>query len=203
MNLIGDLSETFKPFRSGFYNLVQPNPMKTKLSLILATMFLLGGCSLIKDAATVTFDTDLTSSVTVSIDGKKSADLIAVGDFPFTKTMDLRLDENTDIEPYLEKIREIGLNSLVVTITGLNSNQVISTIALDVTGVGNVCTRTNVTSSTNSFTPEVSEDTFDKVAAKLTNDLKITYTIHGFVNLPGVFVITTNWGAKVTAGALD
>jgi len=191
------------PFRFGLYNLVKPNPMKTKMTLILATIFLLGGCSLIKDAATVTIDTELTSSLTILIDGKKSSDLIENGEFSFTKTMDLRLDENTEIEPYLEKIREIGLNSLAVTITGLYSNQVISTIALDVTGVGNVCTQTNVTSSTNSFTPEVSEDTFNKVAAKLTNDLKITYTIHGFVNLPGTFVITTNWGAKVTAGALD
>jgi len=177
--------------------------MKTKFTFILATMILLGGCSLIKDAATVTIDTDLTSSVTVTVAGAKSAGLIANGDLPFSVSMDLRLDENTDIEPYLEKIREIGLSSLVVTITGLPLNQVISTISLDVTGVGNICTQTNVTAANNSFTPVVSQVTFDKVAAKLTNDLKITYTIHGLAALPGTFVISTIWGAKVTAGALD
>lgn len=177
--------------------------MKTKLTFFLATMILLGGCSLIKDAAVITIDTDLTSSVTVTVVGDKSAGLIEIGDLPFTVSMDLRLDENTDIEPYLEKIREIGLNSLDVTINGLASNQVISTISLDVTGVGNICTQTNVRAENNSFTPVVSQVTFDKVAAKLTDDLKITYTIHGLAALPGTFVISTIWGAEVTAGALD
>jgi len=177
--------------------------MKAKLTFILAAMVLLGGCSLIKDAATVTIDTDLTSSVTVLGDLKKSADLNVLTDLPFNVTKDLRLDENTDIEEYLEKIREIELNSLIITITGLASNQVISTISLDVTGVGNICTQTNVTAANNSFTPVVSQVTFDKVAAKLLNDLKITYTINGLTTLPGTFVITTNWGAKITAGALD
>lgn len=177
--------------------------MKTKLTFILAAMVLLGGCSLIKDAATVTIDTELISSVNVTVAGNKSANLNVATELPFNVTKDLRLDENADIEEYLEKIREIELNSLVVTITGLASNQVISTISLAVTGVGNICTQTNVTAANNSFTPVVSQATFDKVAEKLLKDLRITYTINGLAALPGTFVITTNYGAKITAGALD
>ena len=177
--------------------------MKTKMTFILAAIILFGGCNLIKDAATVTIDTDLTSALTVVVDAKKSADALVVGDFPFTKTEELRLDQNTDIEPYLEKIREIKLNSLEITITGLLPGQVISTISLDVDGVGNVCTQTNVSSANSTFTPSVTATTFKKVAEVLTNTHKITYTIHGFVNMPGTFVITSKYGAKVTAGALD
>ncbi|MRR20228.1 hypothetical protein EG827_08535 [bacterium] len=177
--------------------------MKTKMTLILAAIILFGGCGLIKDAATVTIDTDLTSSATVVVDAKKSADAFTAGEYSFTKTEELRLDQNTDIKPYLEKIREIKLNSLEITITGLLPGQVISTISLDVDGAGNVCTQTNVSSANNTFTPTVTAATFKKVADVLTSTRKITYTIHGFVNMPGTFVITTTYGAKVTAGALD
>ncbi|MCK7536626.1 MAG: hypothetical protein MZV63_39390 [Marinilabiliales bacterium] len=66
---------------------------------------------------------------------------------PFTKTEELKLDQNTDIKPYLEKIRKIDLSSLEITITGLLPGQVISSISLDVDGAGNICTQTNVSSA--------------------------------------------------------
>src|SRR5512133_2073341 len=99
--------------------------MKKIMTLLLASALMMTGCSLIKDAAEVTISTDLTSVIPVVVTVTKSVDAQATA-IAFTKSQDLKLEDNADIEPYLEKIREINMNSLVVTVTGLTAGQVIS-----------------------------------------------------------------------------
>lgn len=176
--------------------------MKKLMTLLLASVLMLAGCSLIKDAAEVTITTDLTSVIPVVVTGTKSVDAQATA-IAFTKSQDLKLEDNVDIEPYLEKIREINMKSLVVTVTGLTAGQVISTVSLDVTGVGTICTQTNITSTTNSFTPMISSAMLEQVGAKLKSDKKITITVHGEASGLMTFAASLVFDTDIVAGALD
>jgi len=177
--------------------------MKTKLFYFLILTVVLGGCELLKDAATVPIATDLKADIPVIVAAVKSADEAgSVNAVVFNKTQDLSLGSNADIEPYLEKIKSIEMNSLVVTITGLTAGQTINSVSLDVTGVGNVFTQTNITMTNNTFTPVISATTLDNVAAKLTSDRKITLTVSGNASGAMTFTVGLNFDIVVTAGVL-
>jgi len=177
--------------------------MKTKMFYFLILTAVLGGCSLLKDATTVPIATDLNADIPVVVAGVKSADQAgSVNAVVFSKTQDLTLGSNADIEPYLAKIESIKLNSLVVTITGLTAGQTINSVSLDVTGVGNVFTQTNITTSNNSFTPVISAAILDNIAAKLTSDKKITLTVSGNASGAMTFTCSLNFSVVVTASVL-
>jgi hypothetical protein len=179
--------------------------MKTKMILLLALVTVFSGCNKIKDATTVPIETSLKADipVVVTATGKKSVDQTgSVNAIVFTKTQDLSLSGNADIQPYLSKIKSIDLNSLVVTITGLSAGQTINSVALDVTGVGNIFTQTNISMTNNTFTPVITAATLANVAAKLTSDKKITLTVSGNASGPMTFTVGLNFDVIVTAGVL-
>jgi len=176
--------------------------MKTKLVFFSLLTLVFGGCDLIKDATEVTIDTDLKADIPVVVTspGKGSADLATA--ISFTKTQDLSLSSNADIEPYLSKIEDITLNGLVITVTGLTTGQTINSVSLDVAGVGNIFTQTNITMNNNSFTPVIATGKLDQVAAKLTSDKKITLTVSGSASGPMTFTVKTTFDASILAAAL-
>jgi hypothetical protein len=179
--------------------------MKTRMVYLFAFFPLFAACSLIEDASTVTISTDLKADIPVVVlaSGSKSADQSgATNAIVFTKSQDLTLSGNSDIEPYLDKIKEINLNSLVVTITGLTDGQTINSIALDVTGVGNIFTQTNITMTNNSFTPTITAAALDQVAAKLFSDKKITLTVSGNASVPMTFNVGLNFDTDIIANVL-
>jgi hypothetical protein len=171
--------------------------MKTKLFYLLAFAVVFSGCSKIQDLTTKSVSTQLKADIPVVVVAKKSVGEVSAS--TFTKTQDLTLSSNTDIEPLLKKIKTVELNSLVVTVNGLTANQTITSVSLDVTGVGNVFTKTNITMTSNSFTPVIAAGTLDNVAAKLTSDKKITLTVSGTASGPMTFTVNLNFGTVITA----
>jgi hypothetical protein len=179
--------------------------MKTRLSYFLFLIPLFAGCNLLEDATKITISTELNADIPVvaALSGTKSMDLTANANaVSFSKTQDLTLASNADIEPYLSKIKEINLNSLLVTVSGLTGSQVINTVSLTVAGVGNIFTQNNITMTNNSFTPEISAGTFDLVAAKLSNDLQITLTVSGTTSEAMTFTISLSFESDVIATVL-
>jgi hypothetical protein len=180
--------------------------MKNRMIYLLTLIPLLGACSLIEDAATVTISTDLKADIPVVVagTGTKSAEQSgALAAVTFTKSQDLNLGSNADVEPYLDKIKDINLNSLLVTITGLSAGQTINSVALDVAGVGNIFTQTNITMTNNSFTPAITAAILDQVAAKLLAERKITLTVSGNASGPMTFTTTLNFDTDIIAGVLN
>ena len=174
--------------------------MKPRLTLLLASLLFLGGC---ENAGEITISTDLSTEIYVAAIPRKSSDLATVADgFSFTKSQDLLLADNSDIEPYLDKIREIDLKSLTVFVY-VYEGITINSISLDVQGVGTLCTKTNITSLNNSFTPEVDVSKLEAAAAKLKADRKITITVSGDVSVPNSFTVEVVFDTDVTAGVLD
>jgi len=180
--------------------------MRTKLLWFLASLLVFGGCDKIKDATTISIPAQLQTNIPIVVTavGIKTVDLIGVGsDITFSKTQDLALDDNVDIAPYLSRIKSIDLNSVVITITGLSAGQTINTISLDVAGVGNIFTQTNITSANNSFTAQIAEGVLDQVAAKLTSDKHISITVLGSASGTMSFNVGLNIDAMVTAYTIE
>jgi type IV pilus biogenesis protein CpaD/CtpE len=178
--------------------------MKKKVILLIAFIAVLTGCDLLKKASEITITTQLKSDIPVVVtSGTKSFDITGnVAAVAFSQTQDLTLASNADIEPYLSKIKSINLKSLVVTVTGLSAGQTINSVALDVEGVGNIFTQTNITMSSNSFTPTIQAGVLDQAAAKLTSDKKITLTVSGNASGPMTFTVGLNFDTGVTASVL-
>lgn len=179
--------------------------MKTTLLCFFVLLIAIGGCSKIKDAATISVSTHLQTDIPVVIApvGLKSFDMISVGNsIIFSKTQDLTLSNNVDISPYLDKIKAIYLNSVVVTISGLTSGQTINTVSLEVAGVGNVFTQSNITMTNNSFTPVISSALLDQIASKLSADRKISITVSGNTSGPMTFIVGLNIASTVIVYAL-
>ncbi len=178
--------------------------MKIKTVILLAILVTLGGCEWIKNLGNVDFDTDLVLNVLVTSDLKKGSETGAeTADFNFTGSAILSLEENEDIEPYIKKLKEIDIEDVKVTFSGLLSGQTINTIALSVTGVGIICTHSNITSATGTFTPSIDEDMLLKAGKKLLNDESITVVVSGTSSVIIENLVTIVFGAKVTAGALS
>jgi hypothetical protein len=177
--------------------------MKTKVTLFLAAVLLLTGCDLFKDAAEITISTNLTADIPVIVAPGKSADLITDVNAAFSGTAKLSLADNPDIEDYLDKIREVDLKSVVITVNGLTAGQTISTVTVTVTGSGELGTQTNITSANNSFTPAVNATVYSKAEAALLADQEITVTATGNASEAMTFTVHLNFTTDVVAGALD
>jgi hypothetical protein len=179
--------------------------MKKQVFLSLLLIPVLSGCDLLEKAKNIEISTQITADIPVAVveSGKKSLDLSSgVSAANFSTTFYLSLSSNEDIEPYLSKIKDINLESLVVTVNGLSSGQSINTVSLDVTGVGNLFTQNNITMTNNSFTPEINASRFDQVAAKLMDDGSIQFVISGNASGPMTFLLNLNFDATVTAEAI-
>lgn len=181
--------------------------MKTKLFCFLVLLIAFSGCDKIKDAATITIPTNLTTNISVVVPiagAMKSFDLVATDNsFLFSKTDSLVLTGNDDLALYLDKVKAIDLNTVVVTISGLSAGQTINSIKLNVNGVGDIFAQTNITSSTNnSFTLMIDSVVLNQVAAQLTDKRKITLTVSGSASGAISFTVGLNIGANVIAYVL-
>lgn len=180
------------------------NPMKIKAVILLAILVTLGGCDWIRNLGEVDFDTDLVVNVPINSDSRKSAVAeVSVEDYNFQGSAVLSLSENEEIEPYMEKLREIDLKSLEVTVIGLLPTQTLITVSLSVTGVGTLCTVNNITSLNSTFTPEVNSDLLEQAGQKLLDEGSVTVTVSGSATGPVANTVSLKFDTRVTAGALD
>jgi len=178
--------------------------MKTKITLFLAAVILLTGCDLFKKAAELTITTDLTADIPVIVAPVKAAGLFSeAAAVNFSGTSTLSLAGNPDLADYLEKIREIDLKSVVITVNGLSSGQIINTITATVAGSGELGTQTNISSASNSFTPAMNASVYNKAEADLLANQEITVTATGTASGAMSFTVHLNFTSAVVVGALD
>ncbi len=179
--------------------------MRTKMKFFFATLLLLAGCSLIKDAAEVTISAQLSTTMQITVSGSKSAEITAeTNALNFSKSQVLYLKDNTELEPYLDKIREVEIKSVMVDIYGLNEGQVVTNLSLDVDGVGTIATITgDVTNMNAAYPPVIDQAKLVSAGKTLKKDKKITLVVHGAANGPLSFNINLAFPVDVVAGALD
>lgn len=160
---------------------------KALFTIILSSTLMISGCEKIKELMTFTIKTQFETEfpVVVTEFGVKSSEGTSEGaPIQFNVTETIRIEDNFDLEPYINKIKKINLDTLVVTVTGLTQGQIINTVSLDVEGIGNIITLNNISMTNNKFTPDIAQTKFDSVASKLLNDKQITATVSGNTSGP-------------------
>jgi len=179
--------------------------MRKGALVLLVLIPFLSGCDLLKKASEIKITTNLSTDLPVVVTApltKSGAITGTTTTIDYTKTVDLRLDSNPDIEPYLSKIQSINLKGLVVTINGLSEGQTINSVTLAAEGVGTIFTQTDITMSNNSFTPAVDQAKFTDSSTKLLNDKKLTLTVSGAASGPMTFTVSCNFDTEVVAQVL-
>ena len=178
---------------------------KTLFKFILATI-IFTGCDKIKELMTFTIKTQFETEfpVVVTEFGVKSSGAEGV-DAPiqFTVTETIKIEDNFDLEPYINKIKTINLDTLVVTVTGLAPGEIINTVSLEVEGIGNIITLSNITSTNNKFTPDIPKSKFDSVASKLLNEKQVTATVTGNTSGPLSVTLGVSIDARVITYILE
>jgi len=171
--------------------------MRQRLLFIFAALLLIAGCEKIKDATTIKVDTSFDVDFPVT-----AAEVKTIQAGAFNVTESITLADNADLEAYLSKIDDITLSNLEITVNGLSEGQVINTVSLDAGGLGNVLTLTNISSSNNSFTPEVSSTLLNQMGDKLRDEGTLTLTVSGSTSGAMTFVISCNIDARVEVATL-
>ncbi len=177
--------------------------MKKIYFLFVVIPVLMFSCSLIEDANTIDFSTSVTVEVPISVLEPIAANVKSVASYSFSETAVLSLSSEPDLVDYLNKIKSIEIEDLDITFYGLASEQEIESITLSVTGVGDIATISNVTSSNPVQSPVVDDSKLEQVAAKLKSNKSITLTLYGTTNsAPMSFSVEMVYDLYVEAEAL-
>lgn len=184
--------------------------MKIRLLFLFSLIVAIVGCNSIKDATTLPIKTTLQISIPVNVVDPSisvvatspSSMKVAVSPISFADTVDLILSNNTQLVDYKDKIKQINIDSLVITVTGLNEGQTINSVSLKVTNINNVASigifdKTNITSVNNSFKPNIPPGILDLVAAKLEADKQIRLIVYGEVSGPMAFNVGISLASRV------
>ena len=179
----------------------------TKLIIVFFLLLSLMGCDKLRELATITINTRLETEfpIVVNESGINLPGALNANNAPiqFSVTEVLKIEENFDLEPYIKKIKGIDLEKLEVTVLGLTQGQAINSVSLDILGIGNIVTLTNITMTNNKYTPDIPDELFDRVASKLLSDKQITATVSGNTSSPISITLEVAIDAKVLAYILN
>lgn len=171
--------------------------MKKNLALFLAMALLLSGCSWIGGLFTKDINTDLEVDIPVNVTVAKSTSNIAA---TYTSNETLSLKDNKDLKDHLENIKEIDLNSVKVSVGGLTSGQVVTTLSL-LNGTSVIATHSNITPETGLFTPKsVNQSNLYAAADELLEVGEIELTVSGNVEGPMAFLVHLTFDATIKVG---
>lgn len=180
---------------------------KTKTIIVLFILLSLQGCDKLRELATITITTRLETEIPivvtefgVNLPGGVNANNAPV---QFSVSEILKIEENFDLEPYIKKIKDIDLEKLELTVLGLTQGQSINSVSLDILGIGNIITITNITMTNNKYTPDIPDELFDRVASKLLSDKQVTVTVSGNTSSPISITLEVAIDAKVLAYILN
>lgn len=176
--------------------------MKKLLFLFIIPALLLS-CDKLDDANTIDFDTSIAMNMQVAVADANSLQLKSVADYPFSESAYASLYDDPDLYDYLDKIKSIDVENVVVTFYGIEPGMEIASITLSVEGVGELSTLNNITSSNTTHTPSISSSVLTKVANKLVDEWEIIATVAGTTTTaPMWFNVYVTYDLHVEAEAL-
>ena len=112
--------------------------MKKIYLLSVVFLLMLFSCSLFDNANSVDLDSSLSMDIPIVVNELSAISLKSAASFPFSETGYASLAEDEDLSDYLDKIKSIDINSVKVSFYGLQEGQVIESVSLTVSGVGEI-----------------------------------------------------------------
>ncbi|MFA6758909.1 MAG: hypothetical protein WCR61_06260 [Bacteroidales bacterium] len=178
------------------------------LLTILSFILTISSCDKVKEMLTVSITTSIEGNIPLQVgtttQGSVESRLPATkASMSYNVNHNISIADNSDLKPYLSKIKEIDIKSIKVEFTGLKAGETINFITISVTGVGELASITNVTSTNNIFSPTISSSLLSSVSKDVLNNKKITVNIKGETNGPLGCFVNLKMDSKVKAQALD
>lgn len=177
--------------------------MKKICLISLVILLISNSCELFEDLNTVDLDSTLSMDIPVVINEPNASTLKSVASYSFSESGSASLSEDYELQDYLDRIRSIDVENVTVRFYGLQANQVVESVVLTVSGVGEIATISNITSNNATHNPTISSENLEKVANYLSENLMISATVSGSTNqAPMWFSIETEYDIVVKAKAL-
>ena len=166
-----------------------------KLSFVLFTILFVTSCEKIEELSNFDFSTDL----------EKEISIIANEEGQFTQTFTIDLSENTDVEPYLDKIESIKINNANYRIVAYSGPDVVATtiVVESENQVFGPFNHENIQEDFNNATAFVLEGTekFNVIANKLKSSKQIEVVVSGSTDSLESFSATLKLKFNVTISA--
>ncbi len=151
--------------------------MKTiiTLAVVMTGMLILSGC----ESITTDFDTNLTTTILaeIKVPAEKSS-LKDVTTYPFTATKVLDIKENSRINEYIDRLKEINVKSITFTFSGIPAGETITELNISVQSVALDVTLEDLVNGV-SVTLDVSPNILNSLSLELTDNQQITIIVSG------------------------
>ncbi len=163
-----------------------------------AVLLAINGC----DAITTDFDTNLNKTILAEVAEVKSGTKDAVT-YPFNTTDVLDIRDNSKINDYFDRLKEINVNSITCTFTGIPSGETVAELTISIPSAGLEVKLTDIDNATQ-VTLDVTPQILDAVSKRLIETHEITIGISGrSTYAPMTLSTLMNFAVTVKARVLD
>jgi hypothetical protein len=149
---------------------------RTIFFLALApVLIIINGC----DKFTTDFDTNLNKTIQADVVATQAkSGILEVVTFPFNATDVLEIKDNSKINDYIDRLKEINVNSITATFTGIPAGQTISELSISMPSVGVVINLTGIENNSQ-VTLDVNQEYLNAISGRLLDTHEITIEISG------------------------
>lgn len=177
----------------------------TTLSLLLVFFFFLLSCEKVKEATTIDFETTMSVEIPVEVVDPGISAIVksAQVSYSFSQSLTESLEDNDNINNYLDHLKSIAINDVDIAFSGLQADQIIENIDISVEGVGVIASIENVSPTNLLHQPEINSSVLIQIANILNNEKEITIVVSGTTNeAPMNFLVDTSFDLHIEASPL-
>lgn len=145
------------------------------LAMVIMGVLILSGC----ESITTDFDTNLKTTILadIKVPSEKSS-LKDVTTYPFSATKVLDIKENSRINEYIDRLKEINVKSVTCTFSGIPEGEAITELNISVQSVALDVTLEDLVNGV-SVTLDISPNILNSLSLELTDNQQITIMISG------------------------
>ena len=171
------------------------------LGMLLVVLIILGGC----DSITTDFDTNLRTTILadVQLPAEVKSTLKDVTTYSFNASQKLDIKDNSKINDYIDRLKEINVQSITCTFTGIPSGETITELNISIQSVALDLALENLENGI-SVTLDVSNHLLNAISNELTDKHEITISVSGeSTHAPMTLSTLMDFQVSVTARVLD
>ncbi len=171
------------------------------LGMLLLALIILGSC----DRITTNFDTNLTTTILadVQLPADVKSTLKDLTTYPFSASEKLDVRDNSKVNDYIDRLKEINVQSITATFTGIPTGETINELNISIQSVALDLTLDNLENGL-SVTLDVSPNLLNAISNELTDKHEITINISGeSTYAPMTLSTLMDFQVSVTAKVLD
>lgn len=173
----------------------------TAFTVVLAGLLIVNSC----DSLTTSFDTNLSTTILVDVEQPQEgkSGLKDAHTYPFSATKTLSIKDNSQINDYIDRLREINVNIVTATFTGIPSGETITELAITIESVDLNVTLEDLVNGV-SVTLDISPQLLDDLSEELLDAQQITIGVSGYSTFaPMILSTLMDFEVTVTANVLD